>query len=54
LLHGDPRAGDDLRKMALDERGRSENAHRDFGFHRMERSALDDFRLYSAIIVFVV
>jgi hypothetical protein len=54
LLYGDAGPGDDLREVSLDERGRSEDAHRDFGFYRMERPALDDFRLQPAVVVFFV
>ena len=53
LLHGDAGPGDDLREMALDQRGRSEDAHRDFCFYGMEGPALDDLRLDPAVIVFV-
>jgi hypothetical protein len=52
LLHGDAGSGDDLREVSFDERGGSENAHRDFGFHRMEGPALSDLRLQATVIVF--
>jgi hypothetical protein len=54
LLHRDAGSGDYLGEVPFDERRSSQNAHRDLGFHRMERSTLDDLRLKPAIIVFFV
>ena len=51
LLRRHSRARDDLRKMALDERRRSQNADRNFRLHGMKRPTLSNLRLETARLV---
>jgi hypothetical protein len=51
LLDGDPAVRDHLGKMSLDDGGRSQNAHGDFGLHRVKRTALGDFFANTAAAV---
>ena len=44
-----PGARHDLGEMPLDERRGSENAHGDFGFHRVKGPPLGDLRLDPAL-----